>query len=98
MEEGGQHQAGDWTSEDRARLDSLVTHAHQLGYWIRFYTLDGFSPSESQGWNKGYNFGSHPVTVEKRWQAACGIGRRHDSHRPMYCKLLAQFMERLKRN
>jgi hypothetical protein len=95
VEEGGQRKAGDWTSEDRARLDSLVTHAHKLGYWIRFYTLDGFSPSESQGWNKGYNFGSHPA-VEKRWQAAWETGV--DMIATDQYELLAQFLERLKRN
>ncbi len=73
VEEGGQRKAGDWTAQDRARLDSLVTHAHQLGYWIRFYTLDGYSNSESQGWSDDYNFGSHQA-VEKRWRAACESG------------------------
>ena len=95
VEEGGQRKAGDWTTEDRARLDSLVTHAHQLGYWIRFYTLDGFSPKENQGWSKGYNFGSH-AAVEKRWQAALESGV--DLIATDQYELLARFMERLKRN
>ena len=93
VEEGGQRKAGDWTPEDRARLDNLVTHAHQLGYWIRFYTLDGFSPVEDQGWNQGYNFGSHQA-VEKRWQAAWESGV--DMIATDQYELLARFMEQLK--
>ena len=42
VEEGGQHKAGDWTPQDDRRLRALVDYAHKLGYWIRFYTLDGF--------------------------------------------------------
>ena len=37
---------------------ALVDHAHKLGYWIRFYTLDGFRAGEDRGWGDGYNFGS----------------------------------------
>lgn len=93
VEEGGQRKAGDWTAADRARLDSLVTHAHQLGYWIRFYTLDGFRASESQGWNEGYNFGSHEA-VEKRWQAAIEAGVNMIAT-DQY-ELLDKFMEQLR--
>ena len=57
VEEGGQTKAGDWTAADDARLRELVNRAHSLGYWIRFYTLDGFSESENRGWEAGYNFG-----------------------------------------
>ncbi len=73
IEEGGQRQAGEWTTEDQQRLTRVVDYAHRLGYWIRFYTLDGFSSQESQGWNQGYNFGSRPA-VEARWQAALAAG------------------------
>jgi hypothetical protein len=73
VEEGGQHNAGDWTPADGERLRSLVNRAHQLGYWIRFYTLDGFTPAENRGWDNGYNFGSRPA-VEARWQAALEAG------------------------
>jgi len=93
VEEGGQRKAGDWTSEDRARLDSLVNHAHRLGYWIRFYTLDGFSRSEDQGWNQSYNFGSHEA-VEKRWQAAWESGV--DLIATDQYELLARFSARFK--
>ncbi len=73
VEEGGQTKAGDWTAAGDARLRALVDRAHKLGYWIRFYTLDGFSADENRGWDKGYNFGSHEA-VEKRWRAAIDAG------------------------
>ncbi len=73
VEEGGQTHAGDWTSSDAARLKALVDHAHRLGFWIRFYTLDGFTPEESRGWDKQYNFGSH-AAVEQRWKASIDAG------------------------
>ncbi|HLX43496.1 MAG TPA: hypothetical protein VKR43_08680 [Bryobacteraceae bacterium] len=73
VEEGGQTKAGDWTKADNARLRALVNHAHHLGYWIRFYTLDGFTADESRGWDSGYNFGSR-AAVELRWKAAMEAG------------------------
>jgi hypothetical protein len=69
VEEGGQKQAGDWTAADDRRLRALVDHAHRLGYWIRFYTLDGFPPADGQGWDDGYNFGSREAVLA-RWKAA----------------------------
>jgi len=73
VEKGGQQQAGAWTPEDERRLRDLVDHAHRLGYWIRFYTLDGFSPDEDRGWDQGYNFGSR-AAVLARWKAAISAG------------------------
>jgi hypothetical protein len=73
VEEGGQNRAGDWTYADGERLRALVGHAHQLGYWIRFYTLDGFIPAENRGWDNSYNFGSRQA-VGARWQAAVEAG------------------------
>jgi hypothetical protein len=73
VEEGGQRKAGEWTAEDDRRLRALVDHAHKLGYWIRFYTLDGFTAAESKGWDQNYNFGSREA-VEKRWKAAVAAG------------------------
>jgi hypothetical protein len=73
VEEGGQTKAGEWTSADNARLRALVEHAHKLGFWIRFYTLDGFSPAESHGWDQGYNFGSIEA-ARLRWRAALVAG------------------------
>jgi hypothetical protein len=73
VEEGGQPNAGEWTEADAARLRALVNHAHRLGFWIRFYTLDGFSAAEDQGWDQGYNFGSRQG-AEIRWRAAIDAG------------------------
>ena len=69
VEAGGQEQAGDWTGADALRLKSLVARAHDQGLWIRFYTLNGHPPAESQGWSAGYNFGSLEA-VRLRWRAA----------------------------
>ena len=73
VEEGGQRQAGDWTAQDDRRLRALVDHAHRLGFWIRFYTLDGYAPGENQGWGASYNFGSREA-AEIRWRAAIAAG------------------------
>lgn len=73
VEEGGQTRAGDWTPASDARLRALVNRAHNLGYWIRFYTLDGFAPDADKGYEAGYNFG----TLERartRWKAALDAG------------------------
>ncbi|MGC1304620.1 MAG: hypothetical protein WA840_19800 [Caulobacteraceae bacterium] len=73
VEEGGQSRAGDWTAADDQRLRALVDRAHQLGYWIRFYTLDGFSPAEDHGWGGYYNFGSQAQVIP-RWKATIAAG------------------------
>ncbi|PWU06751.1 MAG: hypothetical protein C5B51_11610 [Terriglobia bacterium] len=73
VEEGGQRKAGEWTGARNARVRELAAHAHRLGYWIRFYTLDGFLPGENRGWDEGYNFGSR-AAVEQRWKAALDAG------------------------
>jgi len=75
VEEGGQPHARVWTGADMARLRALVDHAHRLGYWIRFYTLDGFAPrlGRLNGWLAGYNFGSLEA-VQQRWRAAIDAG------------------------
>jgi hypothetical protein len=73
VEEGGQTKAGEWTPAAEARLRALVNYAHSLGYWIRFYTLDGFAPASDQGWGAGYNFGS-TERVHARWKAALDAG------------------------
>jgi hypothetical protein len=73
VEEGGQNHAGEWTPADDARLRALVDHAHKLGYWVRFYTLDGFKPADDQGWGGYYNFGSKDAVI-LRWKAAIAAG------------------------
>jgi hypothetical protein len=75
VEEGGQQNAGPWNVAKMARLRSLVDHAHDLGYWIRFYTLDGFTPQlgKQNGWFDTYNFGTL-TAAEERWKAALDAG------------------------
>ncbi|HVZ15980.1 MAG TPA: hypothetical protein VG897_02600 [Terriglobales bacterium] len=75
VERGGQPAAGDWTSDDNARLRALVTHAHAKGLWIRFYTLDGAEHPElsCHGWFSSYNFGSL-ASAKLRWAAAAKAG------------------------
>jgi len=75
VEQGGQQHAASWTGTDERRLRSLVRHAHDLGLWIRFYTLDGATQKEESrnGWFRSYNFGS-PAAAEQRWRAAQQAG------------------------
>ena len=73
VEEGGQRRAGEWTPADAKRLQALVDRAHSLGYWIRFYTLDGFPEGDDHGWDQNYNFGSIEA-ARIRWRAAVSAG------------------------
>ena len=73
VEAGGQNHAGEWTAADVTRLKSLVDYAHNAGFLIRFYTLDGFTAAEDRGWDKSYNFGSREAVVA-RWKAAIEAG------------------------
>ena len=73
VEEGGAPRAGDWEPDDDLRLQALVDHAHRLGYWIRFYTLDGFTPGTEQGWDRSYNFGALSA-AQTRWRACLKDG------------------------
>lgn len=73
VERGGQTNAGAWDAADAARLRALVARAHELGLWLRFYTLDGFAPTDSQGWSSSYNFGTITAARE-RWRAAIAAG------------------------
>jgi hypothetical protein len=73
VEQGGQKNSGEWSAADEERLKALVDHAHKLGYWIRFYTLDGFTAEQNHGWDQNYNFGSRE-NAEKRWKSAIAAG------------------------
>jgi hypothetical protein len=73
VEQGGQRRAGAWGKKDAARLKALVDHAHKLGYWIRFYTLNGHDRRNDNGWSTGYNFGSLE-NAQLRWNAALKAG------------------------
>ncbi len=71
VEPRGQRDAGAWTLESVARLETAVSRAHAAGLWIRFYTLDGFLAADGDrfGWFASYNFGSLDA-AETRWRAA----------------------------
>jgi len=73
VERGGQARAGAWDAADMVRLRALVARAHELGLWLRFYTLNGVTPAGDQGWSEGYNFGSTEA-VRARWSAAVSAG------------------------
>jgi hypothetical protein len=72
VEKGGPRRAGAWRPEENRRLEALVGRAHDLGLWIRFYTLNGHGRSD-EGWSDGYNFGS-PAAATLRWRAAIAAG------------------------
>lgn len=69
VDKGGQQHHGNWGNEQEARLQSIVTYGHRLGYLMSFYCLDGYTSSENQGWEDEYNFGTMQA-VEPRWKAA----------------------------
>lgn len=75
VESGGAPGGGDWTDEDEARLESLVDHAHSMGYFIRFYAINGCTEPASKlsGWSDGYNTGSIEA-ARVRWRAAAEAG------------------------
>lgn len=75
VEPEGQTRAGEWTAEDRERLEARVTQAHAQGYWIRFYALNGHGPTDivRMGLSPAYNFGSVEA-ARIRWQAAYEAG------------------------
>ena len=73
IEAGGQQSAGAWSPADSARLHAFVQRAHAQGFWIRFYTLDGFVSQEDRGFTASYNFGSR-AAVALRWRAAIASG------------------------
>lgn len=73
VENGGQQNAGDWTSVEAARLKAIVDRAHSLGYLVRFYTLNGHPENEHPEWTASYNFKSFDA-VRRRWVAAITAG------------------------
>lgn len=69
VEQGGPPDAGAWDARDSVRLTALVRRAHERGFFIRFYTLDGFASGDDRGFSAGYNFGSQGAAAP-RWLAA----------------------------
>lgn len=75
VEAGGAPQAGKWTRRDADRLAEIVDHAHSLGYFIRFYTVNGHAPADAAvgGYSQGYNTGSLEA-ARVRWRAMLDAG------------------------
>ena len=73
VESGGQNKAADWNGEDDRRLRAIVSRAHDMGLWVRFYTLNGHVPGKGLGWTESYNFGSE-AAARQRLQAAVAAG------------------------
>lgn len=75
VEPGGAPGGGAWTPTDQRRLHALCDHAHRLGYFIRFYAINGASGTRSaaMGWSRGYNTGSLEA-ASVRWRAAAIAG------------------------
>ncbi len=74
IEKEGQRHAGEWTPQKAARLKAFVDYAHKMGYWVRFYTLNGHGMTELRnGWSPEYNFGSLEA-AKIRWKAAREAG------------------------
>ena len=75
VEAGAKDAAGPWTAEKEARLNAIVKHAHNMGYLVSFWVLDGADAEtiKRQGWSAKYNFGSlEAATV--RWKAVLKAG------------------------
>jgi hypothetical protein len=65
VELGGQNKAGAWTAEDARRLHAIASRAHDMGLWVRFYTLNGHPAAQGKGWTESYNFGSVEAVRER---------------------------------
>ncbi len=74
VEPRGRNAEGTWSDQDEERLNELVQYAHERGFWIRFYTLNGISAGERcDGWSRLYNLGSLEA-ARIRWRAAIRAG------------------------
>ena len=75
IEAGGPRSANDWTKDEAERLQAIVDHANAMGYWTRFYTINGCADeeSESRGMSSGYNTGGLE-RARIRWQAMRDAG------------------------
>jgi len=65
VELGGQNKAAGWTTDDDRRLRAIVSRAHAMGLWVRFYTLNGHVPGQGVGWTESYNFGSLDAAAQR---------------------------------
>lgn len=73
IEAGGAFSAGEFTPESATRIKAFVEHAHKLGYWIRFYSLNGDPEGGKNGQSPTYNFRTLE-RVTQRWRACFDAG------------------------
>ena len=50
-------------------MKHFVDYGHSLGYLVSFYSINGFSDGQNQGWTAEFNFGSREAATV-RWNAA----------------------------
>jgi hypothetical protein len=65
----GPTHANDWSATAEARVKRFVEYGHSLGYLVSFYSINGFTDEENQGWTQEFNFGSREAAMV-RWNAA----------------------------
>jgi hypothetical protein len=65
----GPEHGKDWTAAAEARVKKFVDYGHRLGYLVSFYSINGFTEQENQGWTAEFNFGSRDAALV-RWNAA----------------------------
>jgi len=65
----GPTHANDWGTAAEARVKKFVEYGHSLGYLVSFYSINGFTDTQNQGWTQEYNFGSEEAAMV-RWNAA----------------------------
>lgn len=65
----GPEHGKDWKPATEARVKKFVDYGHRLGYLVGFYSINGFSDDQNQGWTAEFNFGSKESAMP-RWKAA----------------------------
>jgi hypothetical protein len=65
----GPEHGSDWTAATEARVKKFVNYGHSLGYLVGFYSINGFTEQQNQGWTPEFNFGT-PQAALLRWDAA----------------------------
>ncbi len=65
----GPEHANDWNAAAAARVKKFVDYGHSLGYLVGFYSINGFTEQQNQGWTAEFNFGA-PQAALPRWNAA----------------------------
>jgi hypothetical protein len=69
IEQCGPTHGSDWNAQAEQRVKKFVDYGHRLGYFVSFYSINGFTPDENQGWTDEFNFGSKSAAAI-RWKAA----------------------------